>query len=411
MDVFHRQFMKKVFAHKTRGCSTVRSLDKPLNTWIDAWYVLTCYKAHEKHWTHFLSTWIVSSAMDIDGPEAKFHPGSGNKRTTFAADVPCARHGHFRCELYEFEEPRTTLAGGRRFWHLRWLLDFWGGVATRIFLGRTSAPFLTALSTGIPQMMGRKMLPRRRQRRICSQVHGLIFRQRQRPRAKREKKGRRKRWTFTWKEDLEVEAFHAKNLLLATLLSWHCWHTGPVASKVAKSGTLTTLKWRQDRRLLFLHCQAVSSWETLHTLHQRASGWTLRTGRWMCMPWQTHRSTLPKLSQEENNGGLLPSLWLFWGRRRSVEIMGCNARRLPPFVFRGVCSFCRRKWMWGIGRTTQCGAIGVKQLDQLRTHAGYIICSMWHHLSFKLKYPTGTCVAEDVMCLRHSVSVCSSHFI
>ena len=39
------------------------------------------------------------------------------KQTTCAADVPCGRYGHFRCERYEFEEPKRSLTGG--FWHLR----------------------------------------------------------------------------------------------------------------------------------------------------------------------------------------------------------------------------------------------------------------------------------------------------
>ena len=76
----------------------------------------------------------ASSKAASQSPDAATSDISG--RTTFAGEILCGKHGRFRCELYDFEQTKTDFAGGHRFWHLRWLVDFLGGTSATNFLGQ-----------------------------------------------------------------------------------------------------------------------------------------------------------------------------------------------------------------------------------------------------------------------------------
>ena len=75
------------------------------------------------------------------------------RRTTFAAEIFCGKNGRFRCELYDFGQAKTDFAGGRRFWHLRWLVDFLGGTNTSNFLGQSIDPWTNRIIDRIQWLM------------------------------------------------------------------------------------------------------------------------------------------------------------------------------------------------------------------------------------------------------------------
>ena len=51
---------------------------------------------------------------------------------TLAAELDCGRAGRFRSEVYEVDAART---GIKRYWHLRWLVEFLGGTDVPNFIG------------------------------------------------------------------------------------------------------------------------------------------------------------------------------------------------------------------------------------------------------------------------------------
>ena len=51
---------------------------------------------------------------------------------TLAAEIDCGRAGRFRSEVYEVDAART---GIKRYWHLRWLVEFLGGTDVPNFIG------------------------------------------------------------------------------------------------------------------------------------------------------------------------------------------------------------------------------------------------------------------------------------
>ena len=51
---------------------------------------------------------------------------------TLAAEIDCGRAGRFRSEVYELDVART---GVKRYWHLRWLVEFLGGTDVPNFVG------------------------------------------------------------------------------------------------------------------------------------------------------------------------------------------------------------------------------------------------------------------------------------
>lgn len=69
-------------------------------------------------------------------------------RKSFAAELICD-HGRFRCELYEFTPCKSDIAGGRRYWHLKWLLDYLGGSPIANFWGQVTDSFLNRIESRI----------------------------------------------------------------------------------------------------------------------------------------------------------------------------------------------------------------------------------------------------------------------
>ena len=70
---------------------------------------------------------------------------AGGLRTSFAAEIPVGQYGRFRCELYELARGRGKFTLARRYWHLRWLIDYLGGTPARNFLGSSTDAFLNRI--------------------------------------------------------------------------------------------------------------------------------------------------------------------------------------------------------------------------------------------------------------------------